>query len=126
MGHYKIPTEATKENRKIFYGLHRKQDEAIKPWFDRVNIQYHRCEYPKSYKYFKLDKFLCELTNAEIESIRPATANKKFSIEQWIETLYNQNKCKIVRVSDGESVDLIQEGLPLPNMVKFERTVCTL
>lgn len=61
MDTYKIPSEETRKNRKLFYNLHRERDELIESWLDRVQSRCNCCDFMKFTNFLVIDKFTCEL-----------------------------------------------------------------
>lgn len=66
---YIIPTEKIRQNRQIFYELHRGWDEDIKLWFNRIQRFARHCKFTRRRQFLIIDRFICELKTDEIERI---------------------------------------------------------
>lgn len=82
---YKTPTTEIIGHRKEFYNLWKRCDNQTATWFNQVQSQIDRCEFPSvmSREYLLIDKFVCELDDNErkfIQCVNDWTFNrlKKF------------------------------------------------
>lgn len=66
---YKIPSEEIRQNREIFYGLHREHNEEIKSWLNRVQSHSDCCEFEKFTNFLTIDRFICGLEHSELKFI---------------------------------------------------------
>lgn len=87
MDTYRIPSEETRKNRKLFYNLHRERDESIKSWLDRVQSRSNYCDFMKFTNFLVIDKFTCELKYNEKRLIENSNT---WSLEQLKKYLFNQ------------------------------------
>lgn len=79
---YKVPSEKVRQNRRAFYELHRKRDEDIKTWFDRIqSVVNICCKFGRCRQFFIIDKFVSELRTDEIERIEHAITDN-WSLQQ--------------------------------------------
>lgn len=87
---YKIPTKKIRDQRKVFYDLHRNDAEPSDSWLKRVECAVNRCEFPVFAKFLLIDKFMCELTNDEIELILQSDVRRRtWSYKQLREFIFN-------------------------------------
>lgn len=90
---YKIPTKKIRDQRKVFYDLHRNDAEPCDLWLKRVESAINRCEFPVFAKFLLIDKFTCELTNDEIELIIQSDVRRRtWSYKQLREFILNHKK----------------------------------
>lgn len=90
---YKIPTQKIRDQRKIFYDLHRNDAEPSDLWLKRVESAINRCEYPVFAKFLLIDKFMCELNADEIELIIQSDVRRRtWSYKQLGECILNCKK----------------------------------
>lgn len=101
---YTLPSKEIIENRKDFYSLRKKRRESIQQWLERVRIQAGRCEFLKFTDYLLIDKFICELNNEEIESIRYTST---WTLKLLNESLVNRNNAIAVNATIDDPNELI-------------------
>lgn len=86
---YKLPPEEIRQNRRIFYGLHRERDKEIKSWLDRVQSHSDCCEFAKFTTFLLIDRFICGLRHSELKFIN-ASLNI-WSLKQLVTNFSNRN-----------------------------------
>lgn len=90
LNEYKIPSKKIRDQRKIFYDLHRIDDEMSESWLNRVENATNRCEFPVFAKFLLIDKFMCDLTDGEIELILQSDVRRRtWSYKQLRECISN-------------------------------------
>lgn len=85
---YKIPSEEIRQNRKIFYSLHREDDEQITPWLDRVQSSSNRCGFAKFANFLIVDRFICGLKHSELNFL---DSSNSWSLKRLKNLLTNQD-----------------------------------
>lgn len=92
---YKMPTQKIREQRKVFYDLHRNDDESMELWLNRVEGASNRCEFPVFAKFMLIDKFVSALDTDEIEMIIQSDVRRRtWSYKQLREYALNHKNEK--------------------------------
>lgn len=103
---YKMPNKKIREQRKVFYDLHRNDDEPMPLWLNRVEGVSNRCEFPVFAKFMLIDKFVSALNDDEVEMIIQSDVRRRtWSYKQLREYALNHKDGKPENTQQMESDD---------------------
>lgn len=124
---FKIPSPKNRFHRKSFYGLHRRFEEPIEKWFERIETDINLCGFDKLAEYLLLDKFFSELNDGEIATLH--SEGQTWSLRQLHRYLHIKNGYETesglsngIQMNTGnaqnelramESVEVVMEAVPM-------------
>lgn len=101
---YRMPSDGIQRNRRVFYGLRRKSDEAICQWLTRVQSYIRHCEFSIFREFLLIDRFICGLNPSELESIQ--SLNKSWTVKELLKYYADENDdSKHIPVGDTAVID---------------------